>query len=139
MTVREWTSYEKASELTESFGGLGGFFRDGMRWADFVDRYTDEGKVYAEALRSSILELKLRHGGDWHQEDDEGAPVFDDGTSATFSYRAWGDLLAAVWSEAENRDYSYMDFYMESTMPEPPEINGEFYVVNDPHQIEGPK
>jgi hypothetical protein len=31
---------------------------------------------------------------------------------ATFSYRGWGDIMAAIWSEEENKDYNYMDFYM---------------------------
>ena len=39
-------------------------------------------------------------------------PLFSDGKVATFSFRGWGDLMAAIWSEAEDKDYGYMDFYM---------------------------
>ena len=40
-------------------------------------------------------------------------PVFDDGTVGSFSFRAWGDLMAAIWNTEENTNkYSYMDFYM---------------------------
>jgi hypothetical protein len=28
------------------------------------------------------------------------------------TFRAWGDFMDAVWSEEEDRDMSYMDFYM---------------------------
>jgi hypothetical protein len=37
--------------------------------------------------------------------------MFSDGSVATFSLRGWGDLLAAVYSERDNKDYCYMDFY----------------------------
>jgi hypothetical protein len=96
--------------MVESVGGLGGFFKDGMRWQDYAAR--NPGPHY-EALRLAIVERGLKRGGDWHQNSDDGCPVFSDGTSGTFTYRAWGDLLAAVWSEHEGRDYSYMDFYMD--------------------------
>ncbi len=43
--------------------------------------------------------------------------MFNDGTAGMFSFRAWGDLMAAIWAEHENRDYGYMDFYMDSCMP----------------------
>jgi hypothetical protein len=46
------------------------------------------------------------------QREVEGVPVFEDETISTFSYRAWGDLLSAIWSEEENKDYNYMAFYM---------------------------
>ena len=80
------------------------------RWADYLEPLTDKGKEYAEALRAEILRLKLKKDGNWHQYSGEGVPIFSDGTVATFSYRAWGDLLAAVWSEEENKDYAYPDF-----------------------------
>jgi hypothetical protein len=83
-----------------------------MRWKDYLEAWKPEAHPYAEALRAAILKLQLREGGDWHQNDANGVPVFSDGTVATFSYRAWGDLLAAVWSEAEDKDYNYMRFYM---------------------------
>lgn len=61
-------------------------------------------------LREQIIKLQIRSGGDWHQA--EGTPLFEDGTIGSFSYRAWGDLLAATWSEEDQVGYSYMDFYM---------------------------
>ena len=92
-------------------GGLGGWFTDGMRWKDYAETHTEEGLRYAEALREAILLRKIKATGSEHQNGSELVPVFSDGTIATFSFRAWGDLLAAVWSEKENKDYHYMSFY----------------------------
>lgn len=120
MEVIKMIPYEEADKLVdkygETIGGLGGYFADGMRWKDYAEMFTESGKEYAEAFRKYILEKKLKHGGDWHQNSPEGAPLFSDGKAATFSYRAWGDIMAAIWSEKENVDYNYMSFYMDCTM-----------------------
>lgn len=114
--VAEW---KRSGELEEGaycgpndVGGLGGFFQRGMRWKDYLEHGTVP-ESYAEALRASILERELRTPGEWHDcSEDPTIPVFSDGKIATFSWRAWGDLMAAVWSEAEDKDRCYMDFYM---------------------------
>lgn len=112
ITVAKWATYDEALELPESFGGMGGFFHDGMRWGDYIGVFCREVHKYAEALRASIIEKGIKECGPWHQDSSvNGAPIFSDGTAATFSYRAWGDLLAAVWSTEENRDSNYMEFY----------------------------
>jgi len=64
---------------------------------------------YIEVIRKEVLKHKLRWTGAEHQAI--GIPKFSDGTVGVFSYRAWGDLMAAIWSEEEDKDYSYMDFY----------------------------
>ena len=113
MKVEKWVDWQQANALEEAgIGGMGGWFAHGHRWHDYIDQYDIEQRPYVEALRQSIIEKKIKHGGDWHQNDLEGAPVFEDGKSVTYSYRAWGDLLAAIWSTEENKDYQYMDFYM---------------------------
>lgn len=125
MKVVRWTSGDE--ELEVSFGSMGGWFNAGHihpdlaakgyfghRWSDYIEGMDAKGLAYAEALRASILERECREGGDWHQNDEEGTPVFSDGTCASFSFRAWGDLLAAVWSEEHDLDYTYMDFYMSN-------------------------
>ena len=116
MRVEKMISYEEADKLEDTIGGLGGWFDKGMRWKDYTETLTDLGKEYAEAFRAYVLENGLRQGGDWHQNSDEGVPLFDDGNVATFSYRAWGDIMAAIWSEKENKDYCYMNFYMDCLM-----------------------
>lgn len=133
MRVERWISYEEAAKKKESIGGLGGMFnaghifgderKKGMRWKDYLAIYYEAGQSYAEAIRASVLERNIWEAGDWHQESGEGAPLFEDGTAATFSFRAWGDLMAAIWSERYDRDYHYMDFYYIDT-PKRPSGNG---------------
>ena len=118
--VEKFIPYEEAAHLEArgrgTIGGLGGFFQKGMRWKDYLDCFYPKGQEYAEALRRYIVKNKIKRGGDWHQSEAEGAPLFTDGTVACFSFRAWGDLLAAIWSSEEDRDYSYMSFYMDCCM-----------------------
>jgi hypothetical protein len=92
---------------------MGGFFKKGMRWPDYLEQIKEYNvdPAYFERIREAVLATGLRQTGDFHQNSEEGCPVFDDGTSGTFSMRAWGDLMAAIWSTAEDKDYEYMDFY----------------------------
>lgn len=108
MKVVGLTSFDPAQDMKRSLGGLGGFFSLGMRWADYVEAVGEN--EYTLALREYIVQNEIKEGGGWHQ--DEGVPVFEDGTVASFSFRAWGDLLAAIWSEELNQDFCYMDFYL---------------------------
>jgi hypothetical protein len=115
--VVRWVSYVEAEDMKEcGVGGLGGWFggrgkdRHPHRWKDYLDVWEPEVHPYCEALRVEIVRRDIKEGGFWHQGDTECVPVFDDGTVATFSFRAWGDLLAAVWSEADNEDHSYCEF-----------------------------
>lgn len=114
MKVIKWISYDEAENYTSNsfVGGLGGFFENGMRWKDYEDGYTPEALQFIAALRKEILEKSLKISGEQHQYKENCAPLFEDGTVALYSYRAWGDLMAAIWSEEENKDYSYFDFYM---------------------------
>ena len=111
--VKEWISFDESCSYEESFGGIGGFFADGMRWKDYIEHngFEEKGLEYAEAIKQSVIENEIRDDGRWHQNSRYGVPLFSDNTVATFSYRAWGDLLAAIWSEHDNKDYCYMDFY----------------------------
>jgi len=94
-------------------GGWGGDIQTGDRWKDYIADVNERYLAHHEALRSAIIARGLRRGGDWHQNSPDGVPVFDDGAVGTFSFRAWGDLLAAIWAGVDRRDYSYMDFYMD--------------------------
>lgn len=114
MKVERWIGYDHPEiESLRDVGTMGGFFQDGMRWLDYLAQFNPDYWPYAEALRAEILRRELRECGDWAQQTEgDGIPVFSDGSIATYSFRAWGDLLAAVWSEHEQRDYCYMNFYM---------------------------
>lgn len=118
MTVIDWISSDEKEleEMEVSLGGLGGWFKDGMRWKDYIENLSEHKIPYAEAMRKSVIDKAIKHGGDWHQNSDEGTPLFSDNTVASFSFRAWGDILAAIWSTEENKDYCYMDFYVEGIL-----------------------
>jgi len=113
--VIEWISEKDCADKDVSIGGLGGWFNfneKGKRWKDYLDATKKELHPYCEAIRKSVIEKKLRTTGDQHQHSGSGVPLFNDDTIGSFSYRAWGDLMAAIWSEEEDKDYNYMDFYM---------------------------
>ena len=116
MKIKQWIPYDKSKDYKEApCGGMGGWFNfteSGQRWADYLEIWEPASVPYIEAIRASILKDKRKITGEYHQYGPDGVPVFEDNTVATFSYRAWGDLMAAIWSEAEDTDYSYMDFYM---------------------------
>ena len=111
MKVIGWISYEEAEQYESVLPGLGGFFSRGMRWPEFIAAWSPQYVPYYEALREAVLERGLRYNGGMHQSAVDGTPVFSDGTVGLFSFRAWGDLMAAIWSSAEDEDYHYMDFY----------------------------
>lgn len=110
----KFITYSESEGIEESdLGGMGGFFENGMRWDDYKSRFDKDLWGDLEILRSSIIKNDIRITGHQHQHSDvESVPVFEDGKTATYSYRAWGDLMAAIWSTKEDKDYNYMDFYM---------------------------
>lgn len=111
--IKRWIAYDDAKAMSEApISGLGGWFREGHRWPNYLEAIEPEALPYAEALRAEVLERKLKTTGADHQYASDGVPVFSDGTVGLFSYRAWGDLMAAIWSTAEDRDSHYMEFYM---------------------------
>lgn len=114
ITVVDWIDGrgDKTDNYLVSIGGMGGWFERGMRWKDYIESIVDGKKAYAEALRDSILQNNIRYTGSDHQNQDDGVPLFSDGTIGAFSFRAWGDLMAAIWSTEDGMDYSYMDYYM---------------------------
>ena len=124
VTVVKWISDKEASAKEQAVGGFGGWFgyeensksekllKAHHRWKDYIEIWTPEAQPYLEAIRASVMAKRLRLTGEQHQNDEEGVPLFSDGKVAAFSFRGWGDLMAAIWSEAENKDYGYMDFYM---------------------------
>ena len=115
ITVEKWIPFEEAEKLeTKNIGSMGGFFKEGMRWPDYVEFY--EGAPFAEhyeALRQECLAKGFKFTGEHHQDSGaNGCPVFSDGKFGTWTMRAWGDFMAAVWSTHEDKNYHYMDFYM---------------------------
>ena len=109
ISVVNWSEYD-APEDAASIGWWGGFFENGMRWKDYVENFDPEVHPYLEAARKSAVDTKIKATGMEHQYRGI-TPVFSDGRYFAMTFRAWGDFMAAVWSEEEDRDFSYMDFY----------------------------
>jgi hypothetical protein len=103
--VVAWISYKAAQHYVVDIGSWAGGGTDPEREPKLVP--------YHEALHRAVVARRLRRGGDWHQDAKDGIPVFDDGAIGTFSWRAWGGLLAAIWSAEDGRHYTYLDFYMD--------------------------
>ncbi len=114
INVVEFIYYDEAENITDApLGGMGGWFgwNEPNRWHDYADRLWPSSLVYAEALKRYVIENNIRITGQEHQNGC-GIPLFSDGKVATFSFRAWGDIMAAIWSDIDDKDYTYMDFYM---------------------------
>ena len=112
VSVERWISYGEAEGLPESVGGLGGWFAEGNTWADLAAASSTESLPYYEALRDDVLASGRFICGDEHHLRCDGVPLFTDGTVGCFSFRAWGDLMAAIASIKHGPKFSYMDFYM---------------------------
>ena len=107
----EWINYDDVPKEATDIGSLGGWFSKGMRWEDYIEDMPQQYSLYYEAIRESVLMNDLKITGNYHQDKPKGVPLFSDGVVLTASYRAWGDLMAAIWSTSEGKDYSYIDFY----------------------------
>lgn len=113
--VKKWV---KLPELKD-FSGLdimfiqnGGIFEKGCRWFYYINSVKEWQRPYLEAIREEIISKGIKWTGKEMQENPKGIPVFNNGKLGLFTWRAWGDLLAATWAESEDVDYSYIDFCM---------------------------
>jgi hypothetical protein len=124
LKVVDWITYDEAEGKEDlGFGGLGGWFGTheingethwdaGHRWEDYKKSYKEEAWLLLEELRRSIIERQIRCTGEQHQNGYKAVPLWSNGKVDTYSYRAWGDLMAAVWSTEDDKNYNYMTFYM---------------------------
>ena len=94
------------------------------RWPEFLAQYAPEWHPDLEAVRRSVIELGIWAGGDWHQENPHGMPVVSSGHYWSSTWRAWGELLAAVWNTELSQQFTYMDFYISGHRlpPKPPTL-----------------
>ncbi len=121
MKVIKWIAYNSGNE-ENALGGMGGWFNGHMihkkdeniknhTWKDYISNLPEEAIPYAEALKKDIIEKNIRIKADEHQYSSHGVPLFEDNTISEFSYRAWGDLMAAIYS-TEEEPLTYMEYYM---------------------------
>lgn len=115
-----WQSYDSFDTHETGFNldNLRGSysFKERMRWPDYLAGFAAEWHPYVEAVRQSIVANNVWAGGNWHQYSVAGTPVVAGEHFMACSFRSWGSLLAAVWSSELNRDFSYMDFYMDARL-----------------------
>jgi hypothetical protein len=110
--VVEWIPYEDAVDKEETVGGLGGWF-DGHTWEDYINQAVPVEWPYLEAIKSDVLRTGRFICGNQHQDDPNGVPLFDDGTVGMFSFRGWGDLMAAIATAQDGKSHNYMEFYYD--------------------------
>lgn len=102
-------------------------------WTNFECEYPSknaEGPEFREIMQL-IGDEVVKHGysfsGHDHQFASTGVPVFSDGTCLRASMRSWGYIMAAIHSEIEGINLSYMDFYMDTfrdkVLPEYEEVD----------------
>ena len=66
--------------------------------------YNEIEKLVADELRSK----GYKFDGEYHQNGDYGAPVFEDGTILKCTKRAWGGIMALAYPEGNLNDgYDY--------------------------------
>ena len=87
-------------------------------WTNFECKYPSrnvEGDEFFDIV-SLIAEQVLLNGycfsGQDHQNSFTGVPVFSDGTCLRSSMRVWGRIMSLIFSMADGKTYSYIDFYM---------------------------
>ena len=111
-------------------------------WTDFECEYPSrniEGQEVREIVQligDEVVKYGYCFSGQDHQTSLTGVPVFSDGTCLRASMRAWGQIMAAIYSAVEGVELSYMDFYMDSyketVLPEASDIDVEVgYVENE--------
>ena len=104
-------------------------------WTNFECEYPTrnvqgpETREIVQLIGDEVVKNGYAFSGQDHQNAEAGVPVFSDGTCLRASMRAWGQIMAAIYSSVDEVDLSYMDFYMDSYkethLPEPTNIDVE--------------
>lgn len=89
-------------------------------WTNFECEYPSKNiennilKEIVQLIGDEVVKHGYAFSGQAHQSASTGVPVFSDGTCFRASMRAWGQIMAAIYSSVEGINLSYMDFYMDS-------------------------
>ena len=110
-------------------------------WTSFECEYpsknieSEEVREIVQLIGDEVVRNGYAFSGQEHQNALTGVPVFSDGTCLRASMRAWGQIMAAIYSAVEGLDLSYMDFYMDSyketVLPEVQVVNVDVGYVED--------
>ena len=101
--------YADVCKCPRAFELPGGFFSFGMRWRDYYTRVPIQHRARVEAIRVYVASHGLRlTGRDYERR--VAVPVFVDGSIGFFTPHGYADLMAAVWSDQDDRDYSYINY-----------------------------
>lgn len=76
-------------------------------WEEYLSNYKDEYKPHLILVKKAIENLGWV-GETAASKANNTCFVFSDGTSFSFSWRAWGDLMSAIVGKNEG----YMAYYM---------------------------
>ena len=80
--------------------------QDSMTWGQWQNQFTDEYKLYWETLKQKLIEENLvGKTGEWQ---NNLLFKFSNGKTFGFTWRGWGDFMAAIVGKGEN----YMQYYM---------------------------
>ena len=86
-------------------------------WVDFDSEYPTrkyQDREFDEIINKIMVEIGEKNyvfAGHDHQYGSCGAPLLSDGTCFRASMRAWGYIMASVYSGPNGEKLSYMDFY----------------------------
>jgi hypothetical protein len=102
----EITKYPISLQVTN-----GGFFniqKSGMRWKQYINNWKNIMDIERlETIRTYIVVNKIKS---FNRGFNDVNFLFDDDTVAIFSFRSWGDIVAATWSQEDDKDYNYLLF-----------------------------
>jgi len=100
---------------------LGGKIVKIVSWSnktEYRESINHHNKEHEQCLIDEIITNRYAFSGLRHQTAGNTIPIFDDNKCCFYSHRGWGRLMAKAWSQINNKDYDYNDFYMYL----PPEI-----------------
>ncbi len=110
-------------------------------WSNFECEYPSRNVIGEEVSKivqligDEVVKYGYSFSGEAHQNALTGVPVFSDGTCLRASMRAWGQIMAAIYSAVDGINLSYMDFYMssykETVLPEFNDVSVDKGYVED--------
>ncbi len=84
-------------------------------WEEFVIQFSEEDRETVNNYRDAIIAEGIKCSPNKHQNNidttTKACAVFEDGTVAWMGFRDWSAFMAAIWSYADNKEYTYLDFY----------------------------